>query len=172
MPGRRIKFSFTNYLYRGEQFDSDLGLYYLRARYYNPQTGRFISRDPDDGKSYDPKTLHKYLYAGGDPVNRIDPMGRDDFMEYLRTYALPIGVTVSVVLLAEEIAKAFGLLEVKPGGPPDNPHPLHHNEPTEPQSPRPSIPGPPPPPNPVNPADPVPLPEPAPEPAPEPVLAP
>jgi RHS repeat-associated protein len=32
--------------YRGEQYDSDLGLYYLRARYYNPATGRFLSRDP------------------------------------------------------------------------------------------------------------------------------
>ena len=38
----------SNYLYRGEQYDSDLGLYYLRARYYNPLTGRFLSRDPKD----------------------------------------------------------------------------------------------------------------------------
>jgi RHS repeat-associated protein len=71
----------NNYLYRGEQFDPDLGLYYLRARYYNPQTGRFMSRDPEDGKPWDPRTLHKYLYAGGDPVNRIDPSGRDDLFE-------------------------------------------------------------------------------------------
>ncbi len=35
----------NNYLYRGEQWDSDLGLYYLRARYYNPLTGRFMSRE-------------------------------------------------------------------------------------------------------------------------------
>src|SRR5579863_9205385 len=66
------------YLYRGEQYDPDLGLYYLRARYYNPITGRFMSRDPEDGKRTDPKTLHKYLYAGGDPVNAKDPTGRDD----------------------------------------------------------------------------------------------
>jgi RHS repeat-associated protein len=63
--------------YRGEQFDSDLGLYYLRARYYNPVTGRFLSRDPEDGKILDPATLHKYLYASGDPVNSLDPTGRD-----------------------------------------------------------------------------------------------
>jgi RHS repeat-associated protein len=37
------------------------------ARYYNPATGRFMSRDPLDGKSSDPNSLHKYLYAGGDP---------------------------------------------------------------------------------------------------------
>jgi RHS repeat-associated protein len=63
--------------YRGEQFDADLSLYYLRARYYNPQTGRFLSRDPEDGNAKDPQSLHKYLYAGGDPVNWADPIGRD-----------------------------------------------------------------------------------------------
>jgi RHS repeat-associated protein len=72
----------NNYLYRGEQYDSDLSLYYLRARYYNPNTGRFLSRDPLDGKAKDPASLHKYLYASGDPVNAIDPTGRGDFMEY------------------------------------------------------------------------------------------
>jgi RHS repeat-associated protein len=67
----------NNYMYRGEQYDADLGLYYLRARYYNSLTGRFLSRDPESGKPRDPKTLHKYLYAGGDPVNAVDPTGRD-----------------------------------------------------------------------------------------------
>jgi RHS repeat-associated protein len=70
------------YLYRGEQFDPNLELYYLRARYYNPATGRFLSRDPESGKALDPKTLHKYLYAGGDPVNAKDPTGKDDLLEY------------------------------------------------------------------------------------------
>jgi len=48
------------------------------ARYYNPNTGRFMSRNPEDGNANDPQSLHKYLYAGGDPVNRIDPSGRMD----------------------------------------------------------------------------------------------
>jgi RHS repeat-associated protein len=63
------------YLYRGEQYDPDLGLYYLRARYSNPLTGRFPTRDPDAGKIRTPATLHRYLYAGADPVNRVDPTG-------------------------------------------------------------------------------------------------
>ncbi len=67
----------NNYLYRGEQYDSDLGLYYLRARYYNVGTGRFMSRDPEVGVVTDPATLHKYIYAGGDPVNAKDPTGRE-----------------------------------------------------------------------------------------------
>src|SRR6516165_9574056 len=73
----------NNYLYCGEQYDSDLGLYYLRARYYNPLTGRFMSRDPNEpgpfdlaGNPVEPTSLHKYLYAGGDPVNAMDPSGR------------------------------------------------------------------------------------------------
>jgi RHS repeat-associated protein len=51
----------NNYLYRGEQYDPDLGLYYLRARYYNPATGRFMSRDPLEGQAKNPASLHKYL---------------------------------------------------------------------------------------------------------------
>src|ERR1700744_3093975 len=65
----------NNYLYRGEQYDSDLGLYYLRARYYNPLTGRFMSRDSQDWKLSEPVSLHKYLYADVDPINNIDPTG-------------------------------------------------------------------------------------------------
>jgi RHS repeat-associated protein len=72
----------NNYLYRGEQYDADLGLYYLRARYYNPATGRFLSRDPNAGKPTDPQSLHKYLYAGVDPINRVDPHGREFLADY------------------------------------------------------------------------------------------
>lgn len=68
-------------MYRGEQFDSDLGLYYLRARYYNLLTGRFMSRDPENGKLTDPKSLHKYLYAAGDPINLSDPTGRATYVK-------------------------------------------------------------------------------------------
>jgi RHS repeat-associated protein len=72
--------SWSPSFYRGEQYDSDLALYYLRARYYNAATGRFMSRDPEDGDQTIPATLHKYLYAGGDPINRVDRTGRD-FLE-------------------------------------------------------------------------------------------
>ena len=71
----------NNYLYRGEQFDPDLGLYYIRARYYNPETGRFMSRDPQDNSPLKPNDLHKYLYAGGDSVNVKDPTGRGPLLD-------------------------------------------------------------------------------------------
>ncbi len=61
---------------RGEQHDPDLGLYYLRTRYYNPLSGRFTGVDPltDQGQP-------RYAYAGADPVNGIDPMGTEDMIE-------------------------------------------------------------------------------------------
>ena len=57
------------------------------ARYYNPATGRFLSRDPLDGDATHPASLHKYLYAGGDPVNALDPSGRETLMEQVVIYA-------------------------------------------------------------------------------------
>jgi RHS repeat-associated protein len=67
----------TAYLYCAQQFDFDFGLYYHRARYLNNGTGRFWTGDTFEGDNEDPVSLHKYLYAGDDPVNRIDPKGTD-----------------------------------------------------------------------------------------------
>ncbi len=84
--------------YRGEQFDPDLGLYYLRARYYNAGTGRFMSRDPYDGNNILPISLHKYLYAAGDAVNRIDPRGREAMFGYVirSSAAIPEAKLISI----------------------------------------------------------------------------
>ena len=69
--------TYNNYLFSGEQFDPDLGLYYNRARYLNTSTGRFWTMDTYEGKLGEPLTLHRYLYAALDPVNRNDPSGLD-----------------------------------------------------------------------------------------------
>ena len=65
----------NNYLYTGEQYDPNIGFYYLRARYMDPNVGSFIGMDPFAGLMFEPMTLHRYLYAGMDPVNKIDPSG-------------------------------------------------------------------------------------------------
>ncbi len=65
----------NHYLYTGEYYDGTSNLYYLRARYMNPSTGTFISMDTYEGSIYDPDTLHKYLYANGNPVKYSDPSG-------------------------------------------------------------------------------------------------
>ena len=65
----------NTYLYTGEFFDSNIGFYYLRARYMNPQVGRFVTMDTFAGFQCDPYSLHKFLYANANPVNMIDPSG-------------------------------------------------------------------------------------------------
>ncbi len=65
----------NDFLYRGEQFDSFTGLYYLRARYMNPSTGTFITMDEYAGSIFEPVSLHKYLYANANPVTYSDPSG-------------------------------------------------------------------------------------------------
>ncbi len=65
----------NEFLYTGEQYNANTGLYYLRARYMNPSTGSFISMDSYQGSIYDPVSLHKYLYANANPVMYTDPSG-------------------------------------------------------------------------------------------------
>jgi RHS repeat-associated protein len=51
----------NNFLYAGEQFDPNLGFYYLRARYVNPLNGRFWTMDSFEGSAYDPASLRVSL---------------------------------------------------------------------------------------------------------------
>ncbi len=61
--------------YAAEELDGDLGLVNLRARYYAPTLGRFLSRDPLSGSLSSPLTQNAFLYGESDPVNRADPSG-------------------------------------------------------------------------------------------------
>jgi RHS repeat-associated protein len=64
--------SLTNSLqYAGRDFDSETSLYYDRARYYDPSTGRFISEDPIRFRG----GIEFYTYAYNSPINGTDPSG-------------------------------------------------------------------------------------------------
>ena len=69
----------TNLLYTGEYFDVDNQNYYLRSRWYNPNSGLFNRMDDFAGNTQDPQSLHKYLYVHNNPVNNIDPTGLFEF---------------------------------------------------------------------------------------------
>ena len=56
-------------------FDAETGTIYLRARYYNPTTGRFISRDSFAGRNSDPLSLNRYTYCRNNSIIFIDPSG-------------------------------------------------------------------------------------------------
>ncbi|MBU5334383.1 RHS repeat-associated core domain-containing protein [Anaerocolumna aminovalerica] len=50
--------------YAGEIYDQETGLYYLRARYYDPAIGRFINEDPVEGQIENPLSMNYILIAG------------------------------------------------------------------------------------------------------------
>jgi RHS repeat-associated protein len=61
--------------FTGEAWDAEVELLYLRARYYQPETGRFITKDPSGGNAWQPTTLNRYVYVTNNPVNSVDPGG-------------------------------------------------------------------------------------------------
>lgn len=60
------------FTYTGRELDEESGLYYYRARYYDPRTGRFLGEDPLGFFGGD---VNLYPYVGNDPVNFTDPQG-------------------------------------------------------------------------------------------------
>ncbi|MGH9426161.1 MAG: RHS repeat-associated core domain-containing protein, partial [Terriglobia bacterium] len=68
-------------------------LYYLRDRYFNQGQGRFIGMDKVEGVRDAPATLHRFVYCGNDPVNRIDPSGKEFSIQGLSVTLTTIGVS-------------------------------------------------------------------------------
>jgi RHS repeat-associated protein len=111
----------NSYLFTGQQYDANSGFYHLRARYYQPGTGRFAALDPWDGDIYAPATLHKYLYTANDPVNKVDPSGKYSLNDislsmYIHSINLSIrfpltaGILTTVLrtLIPAEVEMTFG----------------------------------------------------------------
>jgi RHS repeat-associated protein len=71
------------YAFTGEPYDPNVGFQYHRARWMDPRVGRFVGMDPWGGSPFDPTSLHRYLYARGEPLSRIDPTGRDSYVSTL-----------------------------------------------------------------------------------------
>jgi RHS repeat-associated protein len=94
----------NNYLYTGEQIDTLLRLYYLRARYYAPRLGRFTTMDSFQGWKNNPISLHKYIYVYADPVNNIDPTG------HFTATQMTAGITILGGLMGGSVGAGLGYL--------------------------------------------------------------
>lgn len=75
VTGDRFKFT-------GREYDASTGLYFYRARYYDPAQGRFISQDPI---SFEAGDTNLYRYVGNDAVNATDPSGMVEVIEAAKT---------------------------------------------------------------------------------------
>ena len=84
--------------YCGEYFDAETGTIYLRARYYNPTIGRFISRDSYAGEINDPLSLNFYTYCENNPIYGIDPNGHFKLPNWAKV-AIGAAATVAAVAI-------------------------------------------------------------------------
>ena len=64
------------FLFTGHLFDGITGLYYAKARYYDPVVGRFTAVDPFEGTAVEPRSQHPYQYAYANPTAHVDRDGR------------------------------------------------------------------------------------------------
>nr|WP_303009389.1 amidase domain-containing protein [uncultured Anaerostipes sp.] len=78
--------------YTGGRYDETTGLYYLNARYYNPEDGRFLSEDTYRGEVNQPDTQHLYVYCKDNPINYVDPSGHKYSPSKAANYAYKWGM--------------------------------------------------------------------------------
>jgi RHS repeat-associated protein len=101
----------NRFRFTGREWDQETGLYYYRARYYDPATGRFLSEDP---LGFDGGGANFYAYVGNHPVDFVDPLGlaksAAQCAEILKQIKFLTG------LLAKELAKYDPVLDAA-GGP-------------------------------------------------------
>ena len=94
--------------YRGYYYDTETELYYLQTRYYDPEVGRFISRDSIEYA--DPETingLNLYAYCGNNPVMGYDPTGTTDLWEWVLGAIIVVGLVAGAIFTGGAVAAVF-----------------------------------------------------------------
>ncbi len=92
--------------YTGGIYDESTGLYYLNARYYDPQDGRFTSQDTYRGKDEEYKTWNLYTYCANNPVGYVDPSGHE-FVATTVTLYFVFGLSVTIAYTLWETIKGL-----------------------------------------------------------------
>ena len=92
--GRQV----VDFRFTGREFDAETGFYYYRSRYYDPNTGRFLSEDP---LRFDAADFNLYRYVFNNPNNLRDPSGK------IIPLVIAGGIAAGEVLAAAETAAAI-----------------------------------------------------------------
>ncbi|HWG20705.1 MAG TPA: RHS repeat-associated core domain-containing protein, partial [Terracidiphilus sp.] len=95
--GATNEWVFTSY-----QRDSESGLDYALARYYDSRTGTFCSADPLAGDPSDPQSWNRYPYGRNDPVDVTDPSGKSWLTNFFQGLAVATGGPVAAALFIGE----------------------------------------------------------------------
>ncbi|MGE4287010.1 MAG: RHS repeat-associated core domain-containing protein, partial [Phycisphaerae bacterium] len=88
------RYNGNRYMFTGRRYDEESGLYYYRARMYNPGLGRFLQSDPMGYID----TVNPYAYCANNLVNFVDPGGK-----FLITGLVILGVEYGAYMLADRI---------------------------------------------------------------------
>ncbi|MBP9202147.1 MAG: RHS repeat-associated core domain-containing protein, partial [Gemmatimonadales bacterium] len=96
----------VRYRFAGREYDSESGLYYMRARYYDPTLGRWISEDPIGIAG----GANLFVYAGSDPVNITDPSGLDPKCDegWVLTVTMGVDKETGLPMIEQRCTKAGG----------------------------------------------------------------
>lgn len=85
------RFIDNQFAYTGREYDTEISMYYYRARYFDPTIGRFLQQDPDPGKVEKPISfVNKYIYADNSPIMMRDPSGRSSIWGWVMAAMAPI----------------------------------------------------------------------------------
>ncbi len=95
---QQVGTSFNRLGFTGHEVDTETGLIYFKARFYDPDTGRFLSHDAEEGAVANPPSLHRYLYVFQNPTVFVDPDGR-----VAETVVDVISIGVGVVSLKQNL---------------------------------------------------------------------
>lgn len=83
--------SVNRQVFTGQEHDEQTGLIYFGARFYDPDTARFITQDTYLGEPGTPPSLHRYLYAYGNPTVWVDPTGNVPVLDPAGEYLMKTG---------------------------------------------------------------------------------
>ena len=97
-----VEVSLKRYRYTGKEKDEETGFYYHGARYYAPWFCRWISPEPKGVKN----GTNLYVYVGNQPINRVDPDGRD-FWDFVEGALEGIAIAVVAIVVVAVVVVAF-----------------------------------------------------------------